>query len=131
MEDDLTRRKSPRGKTGKTDGHKGSASEHGHGSESHRSESATIERRLHPRVPVSWPVRLWVDSTAVAGRTVDVSERGLCIVISSRTPRIAIGTVYRVDVIMGPKHEVSVTAEVRYVADAVVGLRTKQRLKLV
>ena len=128
MEDDLTRRKSPRGRTGKKTG---STSDHGHGSESHKSESATIERRLHPRVPVSWPVRLWVDSTAVAGRTVDVSERGLCIVISSRTPRIEIGTVYKLDVIMGPKHEVSITAEVRYRADAVVGLRTNQRLKLV
>jgi hypothetical protein len=76
-------------------------------------------------------VRLWVDGTAVAGRTVDVSERGLCILVSARTPSIDIGASYRLDVIMGPKHEVSVTAEVRYLADALVGLRTKQRLKLV
>jgi hypothetical protein len=32
---------------------------------------------------------------------------------------------------MGPKHEVTLNAEVRYLADAVVGLRTRQRLKLV
>jgi hypothetical protein len=95
------------------------------------AESQTLERREHPRVPVSWPVRLWVDGTAVAGRTVDVSERGLCILVSARTPSIDIGASYRLDVIMGPKHEVSVTAEVRYLADALVGLRTKQRLKLV
>jgi hypothetical protein len=51
--------------------------------------------------------------------------------VSARTPSIDIGASYRLDVIMGPKHEVSVTAEVRYLADALVGLRTKQRLKLV
>ena len=129
MEDDLTRRKSGRGKTGKTDSRK--AKSDGHSTESHKAASATLERRLHPRVPVSWPVRLWVDGTAVAGRTVDVSEQGLCIVVSARTPKIEIGMPYKIDVIMGPKHEVSVTAEVRYLADAVVGLRTKQRLKLV
>lgn len=122
MEDDLTRRKPERGKTGKTDGRKASA---------RKSDRETLERRLHPRVPVSWPVRLWVEGTAVAGRTVDVSEQGLCIVVSARTAKIEIGMAYKVDVIMGPKHEVSVTAEVRYLADAVVGLRTKQRLKLV
>lgn len=132
MEDDLTRRKPERGKTGKTDGRKASARKSdGHGSESHKVDRETLERRLHPRVPVSWPVRLWVEGTAVAGRTVDVSEQGLCIVVSARTAKIEIGMAYKVDVIMGPKHEVSVTAEVRYLADAVVGLRTKQRLKLV
>jgi hypothetical protein len=72
-----------------------------------------------------------VGGTAVAGRTVDVSEQGLCIIVSARAPGIEIGATYKVDVIMGPKHEVSVTAEVRYLADSVVGLRTKQRLKLV
>ena len=132
MEDDLTRRKSGRGKTGKTDSRKASERKSdSHGNESHQADSDTIERRLHPRVPVSWPVRLWVEGTAVAGRTVDVSEQGLCIVVSARTPKIEIGIAYKIDVIMGPKHEVSVTAEVRYLADAVVGLRTKQRLKLV
>lgn len=132
MEDDLTRRKSERGKTGKADSRKASERKSdGHSHESREADRATIERRLHPRVPVSWPVRLWVDGTAVAGRTVDVSEQGLCIVVSARTPKIEIGMAYKIDVIMGPKHEVSVTAEVRYLADAVVGLRTKQRLKLV
>lgn len=121
MEDDLTRRKPERGKKRKAEAH-GNA---------HNTDAQTIERRVHPRVPVSWPVRLWVEDVSVAGRTVDVSEQGLCIVLSARTARIDIGGWYRLDIIMGPKHEVSVTAEVRYLADAVVGLRTKQRLKLV
>jgi hypothetical protein len=120
MEEALTRRKPERGKKRKVESH---------GDNHH--EAATIERRIHPRVPVSWPVRLWVDDVAVAGRTVDVSEQGLCIVLSARTAWINIGGSYRVDIIMGPKHEVTVNAEVRYLADAVVGLRTKQRLKLV
>jgi hypothetical protein len=122
MEDDLTRRKADRGKKRKAETH---------GTNSRTPDAATIERRVHPRVPVSWPVRLWVDDVAVAGRTVDVSEQGLCVVLSARTAWINIGGSYRVDIIMGPKHEVTVTAEVRYLAEAVVGLRTKQRLKLV
>jgi hypothetical protein len=122
MEDDLTRRKSGRSKPARRKTATAKAS----------TASDTIERRVHPRVPVSWPVRLWVNNdTAVAGRTVDVSEQGLCIVVSARSHAIEIGTSYRVDVIMGPKHEVAITAEVRYLAEAVVGLRTKQRLKLV
>jgi hypothetical protein len=121
MEDDLTRRKAQRGKKRKAATH---------GSDNHH-EAETIERRVHPRVPVSWPVRLWVDGASVAGRTVDVSEQGLCVVLSARSAHIDIGAWYRVDIIMGPKHEVTVNAEVRYLAQAVVGLRTKQRLKLV
>lgn len=121
MEDDLTRRKPERGKKRKVESH---------GGDNHH-QAETIERREHPRVPVSWPVRLWVDDVAVNGRTVDVSEQGLCILLSARTTWINIGGSYRVDIIMGPKHEVTVHAEVRYLADAVVGLRTQQRLKLV
>jgi hypothetical protein len=125
MEDDLTPRKPERAKSRKP------AERSADADPESTAGSDTIERRLHPRVPVSWPVRLWVDGTAMAGRTVDVSEQGLCIIVSGRTSNIEIGGAYRVDVIMGPKHEVSVNAEVRYLADSVVGLRTKQRLKLV
>lgn len=121
MEEDLTRRKADRAKTESRKSKKTEADE----------ATDTLERRLHPRVPISWPVRLHVEGTVVAGRTVDVSEQGLCIVVSGRPDKIEIGASYRVDIIMGPKHEVSVTAEVRYLADAVVGLRTRQRLKLV
>ena len=121
MEDDLTRRKPQRGKKRKVQQHGGA----------NHNAAQTIERRVHPRVPESWPVRLWVEGLSIAGRTVDVSEQGLCVVLSARTAHIDIGHSYRIDIIMGPKHEVSVNAEVRYLADAVVGLRTKQRLKLV
>ena len=122
MEDDLTRRKPERSKKRKPAASDGNANHH---------EEVTIERRVHPRVPVSWPVRLWVGDATVAGRTVDVSEQGLCVVLSARPAHIDIGGSYRVDIIMGPKHQVTVNAEVRYLADGVVGLRTKQRLKLV
>lgn len=127
MEDELTRRKSGPGKSRKAAAHETD----GHGADSPGVESPTVDRRSHARVPVSWPVRLWVDGTAVAGRTVDVSEQGLCILVSARTTPIDVGASYRLDVIMGPKHEVSVNVQVRYLADSVVGLRAKQRLKLV
>jgi hypothetical protein len=121
MEGALTRRKPVRAKKRKVESR---------GDDNHH-EAKTIERRVHPRVPISWPVRLWVDGASVAGRTVDVSEQGLCVVLSARKGHIDIGSSYRLDIIMGPKHEVTVNAEVRYLADSVVGLRTKQRLKLV
>jgi hypothetical protein len=121
MEDDLTPRKPERGKKRSVESRDGD----------NHHEAETLERRVHPRVPVSWPVRLWVDNVVVTGRTVDVSEQGLCVLLSARTAWINIGGSYRLDIIMGPKHEVTVNAEVRYLADAVVGLRTKQRLKLV
>ena len=121
MEDHLTRRKGDRGKKRKIESH----------ANNNHNEALTIERRVHPRVPVSWPVRLWVEGSSIAGRTVDVSEQGLCVVLSARPTHIDIGHSYRLDIIMGPKHEVTVHAEVRYLADAVIGLRTKQRLKLV
>jgi hypothetical protein len=127
MEDDLTRRKADRGKSRRAP----SRNSDGHHAEPDSVEIPTQERRSHPRVPISWPVRLWVDGVAVAGRTVDISEQGFCILVSARTARIDVGGAYRLDVIMGPKHEVSVNVEVRYLADSVVGLRTKQRLKLV
>ena len=122
MEDDLTRRKPERGKKRKPAASTGTDNHH---------EAQTLERRVHPRVPVSWPVRLWVEGAVVAGRTVDVSEQGLCVVLSARPSHIDVGGSYRLDIIMGPKHEVTINAEVRYLADAVVGLRTRQRLKLV
>ena len=58
MEDDLTRRKSERSKPARRKTATAKAS----------TGSDTIERRVHPRVPVSWPVRLWVNNdSAVAG----------------------------------------------------------------
>jgi hypothetical protein len=130
MEGELSRRKDASRKTGRRDTarpHKTMAPPRPR----RGAEPATEDRRVHPRIPVSWPVRLWVDGTAVTGRTIDVSEQGLCIVLSGATATLRTGETYRIDVIMGPKHEVKVTAEVRYVVDPVVGLRTKERLKLV
>jgi len=103
MEEDLTRRKTDRAKGEGRKGKKAEADE----------VTDTLERRLHPRVPISWPVRLHVEGTIVSGRTVDVSEQGICIVVSGRPDKIEVGAPYRIDIIMGPKHEVSVTAEVR------------------
>lgn len=87
------------------------------------------ERRIHPRVPVSWPVRLWIDETLILGRAIDVSEQGLC-VITAPTDAIKRGDSYRVDVVVAAADPVSLTAEVRYVSEPVIGLRTRERLYL-
>jgi hypothetical protein len=87
------------------------------------------DRREHARIPVSWPVRLWIDDSLVIGRAVNVSEHGLC-VITAPTQALKRGEWYRVDVVIGPEGEITLNAEVRYAAEAVVGLRTKERLQL-
>ena len=39
--------------------------------------TAIQERRRHPRIAVSWPVRVWIDDEALQGRAEDASRHGL------------------------------------------------------
>ena len=87
------------------------------------------DRRIHPRTPVSWPVRMWVDEAMLVGRAIDVSEQGLC-VITAPTGALKRGACYRVDVVVGADAEFSCQGEVRHVTSSLVGLRTLERLKL-
>lgn len=87
------------------------------------------DRREHPRTSVSWPVRMWVDEQMLVGRAVDVSEQGLC-VITAPTDALRRGASYRIDMVVGAEHQVSVQGEVRHVTSSLVGLRTVERLKL-
>src|SRR3989441_6879063 len=47
--------------------------------------SSVPERRRHPRISVSWPVRLWVDDEALLGRAEDVSRHGLWVTVPPTT----------------------------------------------
>lgn len=87
------------------------------------------DRRRYPRTEVSWPVRLWVDDSPLIGRAVDVGEQGLC-VLTAPTEALKRGASYRVDVVVAADQQFSCQGEVRYVASSIVGLRTRERLKL-
>ena len=58
------------------------------------ARASVKERRTHPRTPVSWPVRLWVEEDMLVGRAVDISEQGLC-VITAPTDALKRGASYR------------------------------------
>src|SRR6266851_3986005 len=47
--------------------------------------SSVPERRRHPRISVSWPVRLWVDDEALLGRAEDASRYGLWVIVPPTT----------------------------------------------
>ncbi len=87
----------------------------------------TDERRRHPRVPVTWPVRLWVDQESILGHTEDVSPSGLCVVVAP-TSVVKLGKSYRVDVLAGDREPFSLVAEARHVDDRRVGFETDRRV---
>jgi len=93
------------------------------------AKTSVNDRREHPRMTVSWPVRMWVDEEMLVGRALDVSEQGLC-VITAPTEALKRGACYRIDMVVSSEHQVSLQAEVRHVTSSLVGLRTVERLKL-
>ena len=93
------------------------------------SSGDTSERRRYRRVPVSWPVRVWVDDKSLVGEAVDASEWGIC-VVTAPTGELKLGRSYRVDVLTGGHGEWSVTAEVRQISARGVGMQTNRPIIL-
>jgi hypothetical protein len=97
------------------------------------SHADVKDRRVHPRIVVSWPVRLWNEDEVVVGRTIDMSEQGLCIV-TAPTEALKRGDSYRVELMVGPSAQIACTGEIRHVTSsalsALVGIRTRERLPL-
>jgi len=97
------------------------------------SHADVKDRRIHPRIVVSWPVRLWNEDEVLVGRTIDMSEQGLCIV-TAPTEALKRGDSYRVELMVGPSAQIACTGEIRHVTtsalSALVGIRTRERLPL-
>jgi hypothetical protein len=87
------------------------------------------ERRHHPRVTVSWPVRLWVDEASIVGRALDASEWGIC-VATAPTVELKLGRSYRVDVLAGAPGEFTVAAAVRQIGARGAGMQTTRPIVL-
>jgi hypothetical protein len=91
------------------------------------------DRRVHPRVAVSWPARLWNEDEVLVGRAIDMSAQGLCIV-TAPTEAIKRGDSYRVELMVGPSAQIACTGEIRHITNsalnALIGIRTRERLPL-
>jgi len=85
--------------------------------------SAKPERRRHPRFPVTWPVRLWVDDEPLLGRAGDASRNGLWVTVAP-TAALRLGKVCWIDVISDELGSFTVAGEVRYVTGRRIGLET-------
>lgn len=85
--------------------------------------SAIRERRRHPRIAVSWPVRVWIDDEALLGRAEDASRHGLWLTMPTTTS-LKLGKVCWIDVLSEELGSFTVAGEVRYVSGRRVGLET-------
>src|SRR5262245_52216975 len=93
------------------------------------SMSSTPERRRHPRIPVSWPVRLWVDDEPLLGRAEDASRNGLWVTVPSSTA-LRLGKICWVDVLSDELGSFTVAGEVRHVNGRRIGLETTRPVPL-
>lgn len=89
----------------------------------------TDERRRFPRIPVAWPVRLWLDEDAIIGRAEDASEHGICVAVAP-TAAVKLGRSYRVDILGHDTDVLSVVGTVRYAAEQRVGFEIDRRVPL-
>jgi hypothetical protein len=71
--------------------------------------SVPSERRRHPRFPVAWPVRLWVDDEPLLGRAEDASRNGLWVTVAPMSEELGSFTL---------------AGEVRYITGRRIGLET-------
>jgi CheY-like chemotaxis protein len=91
------------------------------------------ERRQHPRRPVAWPVRLWLDDHAfVSGRAVEASTRGAWLYLNwFPTGGFKLDDAYRLEV-QHPETGAWLTCviEIRHVSEKAVGVRLREAIPI-
>ena len=85
--------------------------------------SSTSERRRHPRLTVTWPVRLWVDDEPLLGRAEDASRNGLWVTVAPTTA-LKLGKIVSFVGARGGVGSFALAGEVRHVTGRRVGLET-------
>ena len=92
-------------------------------------KSEIDDQRRYARVPVAWPVRLWVDDEPIIGHAQDASRHGLGVVMR---PSVALklGCSYWIEVLTEGIGRFALAAEVRYVKGRTVGLEVKRPIAL-
>jgi len=92
--------------------------------------SPVPERRRHPRIPVSWPIRLWIDDEAFLGRAEDASRHGLWVTVPPTTS-LKLGKTCWIDVLSEEFGSFTVAGEVRHIAGRRIGLETTRPVSIV
>jgi hypothetical protein len=85
------------------------------------------ERRRDVRLTASWSSQVWTDEGLLVGRTVDVSDYGLCFV-SAPTSALKVGDCYRIEIVGASGHSIASVAEVRHISARGVGFKARERL---
>jgi len=103
--------------------HQGLAERHRSCRETIHPVSAPSERRRHPRFPVAWAIRLWVDDEPLLGRAEDASRHGLWVTVAPTTA-LRLGKVCWIDVMSDELGSFTMAGEVRHVSGRRIGLET-------
>jgi hypothetical protein len=85
------------------------------------------DRRHDPRRAASWPTSMRTDDAILVGRTVDVSEYGLC-VVTAPTTALKLGQSCRIELVGTSGNAIATVAEVRHISARGIGLRTRDRV---
>ena len=85
------------------------------------------ERRRDARLTASWPSQVWTDAGLLVGRTVDVSDYGLCFV-SAPTSALKVGDCYRIEIVGASGQSIASVAEVRHISARGVGFHSRERV---
>jgi PilZ domain len=85
------------------------------------------DRRRDVRHAAAWPSRIWTDEGILVGRTVDVSDHGICFV-SAPTSALKVGDCYRIEIVGGSGESIASVAEVRHISARGVGLEARHRV---
>jgi class 3 adenylate cyclase len=91
--------------------------------------SVFMERRRHPRRPVSWPVRIWIGDASFEGRALDASVSGICLA-TIPAELLQVGKPCRLEILTGQDGEFTCVAEIRNLGDRGVGMETSEPLPL-
>ena len=89
------------------------------------SPTTPIERRKHPRRPVAWPARIWVDDCCIDTSILNVSLYGVC-VAPLEGATLEIGQAYRLEILSGDDVRFRCSAKVCHISERGSGMETNQ-----
>ena len=84
-----------------------------------------VERRRHPRRPVAWPARIWIDERCVETSIVNVSLYGVCLAPLADAV-LTIGESYRLEILTGDEVRFRCSARVCHISERGSGMETNQ-----
>jgi class 3 adenylate cyclase len=89
------------------------------------STAPLVERRRHPRRPVAWPARIWIDERCIDASVVNVSLYGVCLAPLGND-LLSIGESYRLEILSGDEVRFRCSAKVCHISERGSGMETNQ-----